>query len=265
MSNPMNRIIEQVPLHYREQAQGFITFMEKYYEWLYRDSGFSYEEIQDLKSDTSWISENVERFTDSALNSDLILSNGEIDVFKAIIDYSKYRSAGEVSQSLMDDYLLEDDPEEFMTADGDLFLDKSKSSVECIDYNETFMDMWYRQSGYVRPTSTRLNRVDEVLFISLLKHLNAIKGTFKSMQLFFNVFFDEKDIEIYVPKYDIATIDDNWIPDSNGVLRDDRYYDEFTYEILVNNPPETYTKLFESVFMKHIHPAGFNVYLTQKT
>lgn len=264
MSNPTSRILEQVPLHYREQAQGFITFLEKYYEWLYRDSGLSYEEIQDLKSDTSWISNSVEKFTSSSLNNDLTIENDELNVLKAIIDYSRYRSSGEVSQSLINDYLLEDDHQEFMTADGELFLDKSSASVECNRYSDKFMDMWYDQAGYVRPKSSMLNRVDEVLFVSLLKHLNAIKGTFKSMQLFFSVFFEENDIELYIPKFDIATIDDNWIPDSQGYLRDDMYYDEFTYEILVRNSPETYEKLFNEVFMKHIHPAGFNVYLTQK-
>lgn len=265
MSSPALRIQEQLPLYYREQAAGLITFLEKYYTWLHRDSGFSYDEIEDLKNDTSWISESVDKFIGSGSSIDLTIDSSQEEIFRAIIEYKSMRSPGSVSDNLIDEYLLERDSESYTTSEGEYFVTRDMVELESSNVNQTFLEMWYKQSGYTRPNMVDIGSVDEVLFVSLLKHINAIKGTFKSIQLFFSIYFDENNIELYIPKYDIAIIDDNWVPDQAGYLRDDRYYDEFTYEILVDNEPSTYDKLFQSIFMKHVHPAGFNVYLTKKT
>lgn len=108
-----------------------------------------------------------------------------------------------------------------------------------------------------------LEVADAILFVTNLKRMFASKGTLHCVKLFFSVFFDEK-VDIYVPKYDICYIEDNFVLDSTRFLRDDAINQEYSYVVLVQNDPSYYKKVIDQVFKPNFHPAGFMFELRKK-
>jgi hypothetical protein len=261
------RIADLVPAHYREYAPRFITFLEKYYEWLYRASGLTENEIEDLRNDTSWLEKDIDRF----------ISTGKLRYFDqealptivedAIIDINNTANPGIQSSKMPDSFTMEDDFNGYHTSDGSEITDANDITVELSTVENQILDSWFNSMGFDRIKRSRieaLNNIDQVLMLSLLKHIYAIKGTEASIKLFFNLFFDEQ-ITIYQPKQDIAVIDDNWIIDNIQVIRDDELYQEYSYVILVNGEVEDYQAIFEGIYLKVVHPSGFRVELQKIT
>ena len=232
MSNPSNKIPIQVPLYYHEYAQNFMLFMQRYYDWMHRTCGLSQEEVQYL-IDNSDIKDAVSR--------NVVLNPG-------------------ASSDLLADFInLEEIHQEFVTSDEEYFEGSDEIRFQTHIESEESIDGWKNSFGI----KTFGQTVDKTLMISLMKHINAIKGTEKSIELFFSIYFDE-EVEVYYPKFDIATIDDNMVPDVSGVIRDDYYYNEYAYVVRVTGELNSYTELFDEIYMKNVHPSGFKVFLEKK-
>lgn len=257
------RIADLVPAHYRDYAPRFITFLEKYYEWLYRASGLTEGEVEDLRNDTSWLEKDIDRF----------IATGKLKYFDkdalpavvddAIIDLANTTSPGNNSNQLPDNFTMENDFNGYATSDGSEITDANDITVELSTVENQILDSWFNSMGFDRIKRSRLkalNNIDQVLMLSLLKHIYAIKGTEASIKLFFSLFFDEQ-VTIYRPKADIAVIDENWVLDNIQVIRDDELYQEYSYVILVNGEIEDYQAIFDSIYLKVIHPSGFRVEL----
>lgn len=259
------RIANLVPAHYRELAPRFITFLEKYYEWLYRASGLSDSEIADLRSDTSWFEKDLDRYiaTGQLKYLDPTASAGVLD--GAIDQLDNTRNAGVVAADIESNFTMEGDFNGYTDDVTTGTPDNNDPTLELDTIENNVLDSWFDSMGFDRIKRSRLkasDNIDQVLMITLLKHIYAIKGTEASIKLFFDLFFDE-DITIYYPKKDIAVIDENWILDDIQVIRDDERYQEYSYVINVANPVTDYQEIFDSVFVKLIHPAGFRVELRQ--
>lgn len=263
MNTVDKRISGLVPQHYKEYAPRFIAFLEKYYEWLHRDSGLTDEEIDILKNDSSWLNPNIDAFISTGSPSN-IDKNAEVNNLRlAILELSNIIPPGRASADLMRDYLLEQESLLIQASNGHEFIDSEFTPLEAFDDNKHFINGWFKLTGFDRPDRDRintLNSIDQVLMLSLLKHIYAIKGTDMSIKLFFNMFFGEQ-VDVYHPKFDIAVLDDNFIPDSNSVMRDDQIYQEYSYIILVNNEVSSYMELFDAIYRKLVHPSGFRVEL----
>lgn len=259
------RIADLVPAHYREYAPRFITFLEKYYEWLYRTSGLSQSEVTDLKNDTSWLEQDIDRFiaTGKLRYLDPAASASLVD--DAIIDLNSTENPGIHADKLPDDFTMENNFNGYTTTEGDAFTDNNDTAVELSTVENTILDGWFNSMGFDRIKRSRLkalNNIDQVLMLSLLKHIYSIKGTEASIKLFFNLFFGE-DVVVYKPKLDISVIDENWALDSTQVLRDDELFQEYSYVIVVLDDPQTYLDIMQTIYLKTIHPSGFRVALTQ--
>jgi len=259
------RIADLVPAHYREYAPRFIIFLEKYYEWLYRASGLSDGEVEELRNDTSWLEKDIDRFI--ATGKLRYLDQGALPsiIEGAIIDLNNTAQAGNQSDNIPGNFTMEKDFNGYATSGGEEIIDANDSSVELSTVENQILDSWFNSMGFDRIKRGRLralNNIDQVLMLSLLKHIYAIKGTEASIKLFFNLFFDEQ-VTIYQPKEDIAVIDDNWILDDHQVIRDDQRYQEYSYVILVNEDISQYKDVFDGIFLKIIHPSGFRVELQQ--
>lgn len=265
MANPVERIKEQLPQHFAEYHPKFITFFEKYYEWLHRQGGFTKEEVDVLKNDPSWIVTDIDKFIFTKQKR-YIYSQDERNVINAIVERNAIPAPGTESDNLHSDYLLERRFDTFETADQEIFETADSYAIDAPRKNKEFIREWNRRFGFaemfVKPATDAL---DTILLVKLLKHINNIKGTRKSMELFFSMFFNEENIEVYLPKQDILTLDENFIPDSTKSLRDDSYYNEFTYVIRLEKEPSFYQDSFEKVFLQYIHPSGFKVVLEQKS
>jgi hypothetical protein len=256
MSNPSGRIEDQLPYNYREDYPNFIILLKKYYDWMY-GSNLGADEISALRSDTSWISTDIQKYIETQQSRYIGRS-----IDDAIIELNNVPSPGTASDLLSNNISLNISPDNFVDKNGVQFLDSSSSQLSTPGINKDILKRKFENMGYF-PVDTNeflLLPVDQVLMISLLKHIYAIKGTFQSIKLFFNLFFNE-NIEIYYPKLNIAVIDDNFVLDGVDVLRDDRYYDEYSYVIKTQNAPEHYTELFNSIYLKLVHPTGFNVFI----
>jgi hypothetical protein len=260
----IDRIKELLPAHYQEYAPRFIKFIEKYYEWLYRKSGLSTAEIANLTNDTSWLQKDIDRFIASGRLKYLDTSNPTTDLNNALLELNNTANPGNVSDNLLDNFLLENDFKGFLSADGltPYATGNKDVTVEFNTVENGVVDSWFNSMGFDRVKKkdfSSLYNIDEVLMISLLKQIYAIKGTEASIKLFFNLFFDE-DISIYYPKLDIAVLDENFtLDDPLVVIRDDQEFQEFSYILLLRENWLVYKELFESIYMKNVHPSGFRV------
>ena len=255
----IDRIKELLPEHYREYAPRFIIFLQKYYEWLYRRSGLSQNEINDLTSDTSWLHKDIDKFISSG-RIKFLDANPVTNLDNALVELNNTANPGRVSDNLMDNFFLENNFKGFLDRNAIPINLAKDTSVEFPTTENAVLDSWFASMGserFKRRDLTSLNNIDEVLMLSLLKHVYAIKGTETSIRLFFTLFFDE-DILIYYPKLDIAVLDENFILENvNSILRDDDKYQEFSYVITTIHSWSVYKQLFENIFIKNIHPAGF--------
>jgi len=271
MPNFSDQIKFHVPGHYLTDYPKFVLFIEKYYEWLYRQGGFTAAEKSLLIEERDWLQANIDKFIETGLITDIANSDDEVE--QAIQLMSSMKNPGSVSQDLIKDFILERSFSVFDTSEEEVFETADGHALEAKELNQSMIDMWINTQGFFIPaTGSEVGRLDQILLVRLIKHISLVKGTQKAAELFFSMFFDE-DISannggngaFYKPKYDIFTIDEitSLIDDKNSVIRDDYYYNEFSYVIKVKNPPEFYKLAFESVYLKYIHPAGFMVFLQQ--
>jgi hypothetical protein len=177
---------------------------------------------------------------------------------------SRYRAPGAWNQQILSQMLFEREFDSFVTADGESFLGEDDASFEARFLDDAVLDSWATKFNHTRSGSKGLQARDEILFLKTLKHLYANKGTQKCIEIFFQAYYDEK-VEVYIPKFDICYLEDNFILDHDKVLRDDSVYQEYSYVVYVQNDPSFYAKEFEDVYIKNFHPGGFKVTLIKKT
>lgn len=288
MPNQDIRIAGQLPAHFREQYPAFITFLRGYYAWLHRTDNVTPHELASLETDTSWQTVDIDGFIRTGDQS-LAGQN-------PLLDKIQERPPGTELDLLADDYTMERRFEVFETADGDTFEDQDTRPMESTRVNDKHIDEWFTSFDFVKTTDNliedygrfldsgfspyltndyknivllrtgsgqRYRTLDNIRLLKVLKHIYAIRGTEKSAQLFFSIFFGEP-VDTYNPKDNIMIADESMIPDSLNSLRDDDYYNEFSYVILTTRDPVVYDYYFRTIFLKHFHPAGFKVFMQQR-
>lgn len=271
MPNFSDFVKESVPANYLDDYPKFVLFFEKYYEWLYRDGGFTKAEKDILLNDARWLQTNIDDFIKTGNIQDIASTPDEIE--QAIQLMSDGGSPGAVAKNMLPDYLLDRRFDGFNTSEEEVFETADGHNFEAKYRNVDALNSWIQRMGfYIPEDGSGIGNLDRIVLVRLIKHINAIKGTQKSAELFFSIFYDE-DITannggagaFFKPKYSILTIDDNTteIDKKDSVIRDDDYYNEFSYVIRVKNDPSFYKELFDSIYLKYIHPAGFKVFLEQ--
>lgn len=263
MSNPELFIGSQLPSHYRTYYPLFITFMEKYYEWLYRNIGFNSQEIELLKAEQVWLKTNIDRY----ITSGELRYSGAGSEDTVIIEMSNQKSGEAFVDYIIPQYFLERTFKFFEENEDELFVTADDYELETPEIDQRIIDLWLYKMGF--PTIAQNNfhgNYDQFLLIKCLKYIYSIKGTSKSVQLFFNIFFNEviADTDILYPKFDIAIIDDTCIADGKYWIRDDDYYNEYSYVVKVQNDPSYYKDIMDSIYYPYIHASGFKLFLVQK-
>lgn len=263
MSNPQTLVPVQLPKHFTDFYPQFILFLQKYYEYVYREKGYSKAEIDNLLSDQSWYTANLDQFVQTG-NLRYFGPNQYSTIQDAIVEMAAEMSPGASAERVAASYNLDRQFDWFETADGDDFTTSDGNLLDAPYVNETFVNGWYQMFGFL-PLGIRngIDSSDPISFIKVLKHIYNIKGTKKAINLFFSLFYGEEPVQIYLPKVDIAIPDDNFIPDGVDSLRDDNYYNEYSYVIRVANPVANYSLYFDSIYKRYLHPAGFSVFLEQ--
>lgn len=264
----------EVPLAYRMEYPKFIEFMDVFYNWLYNQQGFSAEEIQAyLANPGEWVDP---------------LSNKS--PLEQLIDFKNVGNPGRVSRDYLKDRFLVREFDDIFSTDAEL-QDVDGRPLFAVRDKVEHIDAWYQDFGFQRTADrsfedfgnfvpknsdrlitadgenlavyiegTKRRTLDHVRWLKLLKHIYRIRGTRKAMELFFWLYFGVP-IKIKEPKLEIGGLDDNFDLDGVVGLRDDYYYDEFSYVITVPGDVSEIEGVFEKVYRQHFHPAGFTVFL----
>lgn len=270
MISQKNRIRDLIPEHYLSDYPKFVVFMEKYYEWLYREGSMSSEERQILIDTPDWLGVDVDKYLKTGQQKNL-LTVDEISQ-QVISEFSSMVPPGTASKNINRNHLLERSFVQMETLDGLSIQDVNGMTVETPNTNPLRIQEWVSDQGYYLPAQAINNKkIDEILFVRLIKSMHLIKGTAKATELFFHLFFNEdiaannpKDgSPFWKPRVAITTIDDirHKIDHIDNQIRDDYFYNEFSYVIYVTQDYSHYKDLFENVYLQYIHPAGFKAFL----
>jgi hypothetical protein len=259
------RVQELVPAHFREYAPRFIAFLTKYYEWLNRSSGLSQAEIDDLMNDTSWLTADLDQFIETG-KMKYVDPVANPNVLQDSVNVLKHTVApGNVAVNMLDAFLMEGDFNGNSDETGGV-PGTADPTVELPTIENAVLDGWFDSMGFDRIKRSKLetlNNIDQVLMISLLKHVYAIKGTEASIKLFFLLMFGEEPFVGY-PKQSLAVLDEQFVLDDVvSVLRDDDLYQEYSYVITLVQNLDYYKEAFETIYKKILHPAGFKVALAR--
>lgn len=261
MSNIKYFIPKQFPERYLEDYPKFVSFMKAYYEWVYRQDGYTKAEYDYLITEQLWLQTDIEKYV---LQGGLQFA-GTSTQDDVLIDMSHSLQSGAYVDHLIPQYFLERTFDLFEDSEDEIFITADGNSFEAPVIDQNIINLWFYKLGFPQVAHNNLNGTyDQFSLIRSLKWIYSIKGTAQSIQLFFNIFFNET-VTVSYPKSEIAIIDDNWIPDVYGNVRDDNYYNEYSYVITVANPVSTYTETIDAIYNHLIHPAGFTMFLEQVT
>jgi len=252
-------IHSQLPVRIQEKYPQFVTFLEKYYQWMYREAGFNQAEIDYVTNQQIWLATDVAKY----LETGAIQYSGTATTNEALVEMSNQKHSGNWLDNAIPSYFLERQFDKFTDVDDVIFQTADGYDLEAPKYDPNYIQLWLARLGYDTDYITRINSTfDQILLIKNLKLIYSIKGTFSSIQLFFNMYFNET-VTLYNPKFDIAAIDNNFVLDGSNSIRDDNYYNEYSYVVYVQNDPSVYTEQINNIYMKYIHPAGFKMFLLQ--
>jgi hypothetical protein len=226
---------------------------------MYRESGFTQNEINYIISQQDWLVSDIEKY----LETGAIQYSGVATQDEALIQMSATKHSGSWLDESIPAYFLEREFQKYTDINDVVFQTADGYDLETPKFNSDYISLWLARLGYDNSYLSRINSTfDQMLMIRNLKLIYSIKGTFSSIQLFFNMYFDE-NVTLYNPKFDIAVIDSNFQPDYLDYVRDDNYYNEYSYVIQVDRDPSYYTEQINNIYMKYIHPSGFKMFLIQ--
>uniref|UniRef100_A0AAU8KXS7 Baseplate wedge protein n=1 Tax=Serratia phage Kevin TaxID=3161161 RepID=A0AAU8KXS7_9CAUD len=263
-----------VPLYFLEEYPKFIEFLDVFYDWLYRQQGFTAEEIQlYLDNPSSW----VDQYSNESPLEQLIDVKATKTVGSATVDYLADHFLVRSFENLLSmDFTLEDvegrplfaenDKDDNINAWYDDFGFQRTADKSFPDFGEFVpkdSDGLLTSDGdtfSVFVDDTKRRTLDHPRWLKLLKHIYSIRGTRKAIELFFWIYFGAP-VTIHQPKTEIGGLDDNFDLDGVVGLRDDYYYDEFSYVIMVPGDITEIQGVFDKVFRQHFHPGGFTVFL----
>ncbi|AVO22992.1 head closure Hc2 [Erwinia phage vB_EamM-Bue1] len=263
-----------VPLYFLEEYPKFIEFMDVFYNWLYNQQGFTAAEIEDyIKNSSDWLDPFT---TDSPLEQ--------------LIAIKSQKAPGRQIKNHLEDHYLVRGFEKAFSLDAELLDVDGRPLFGEVDH-DTQIDNWYDSFGFQRTADkafqnfarfadkngerfitsngdnfsvyvadTKRRTLDHVRWLKLLKHIYRIRGSKKAIELFFWIYFG-CPIQVKYPKEEIGGLDDNFDLDGTVGMRDDYYYDEYSYVITVPGDVSQFEGVFNKVFREHFHPAGFTVFL----
>jgi len=291
---------ENLPRHFTEFYPKFITLMKGYFDYLYAQ-GLTKGEVQDLLDDDSWITSDVEAFiktgnskyinfnTEDAKQQNIIEQSGKRIARIAedvLADTNLEREFSDISTldgewfvAKPDGKFRSDDERPFMVREplddiiqqqynrfffpktednliSDFTYKETNAGERVVDSDDKYIIFHDEDNPQYRPRT-----LDHIRMIKMLKHIHAIKGTRKGIELFFHLFTGIPLSDLIYPKDQLMVIDGvneerNHI-DGTSHLRDDYRYSEFSYIVKLVIDPEVYEFVFNEIYLRYFHPTGF--------
>lgn len=247
------------PPAYLDEFPKFVTFMQAYQEYLYREQGISQAEVESIDLHGTWLRNDFDKYNDTGMDV-YSGTNTPYGRDMSVIGLMGVEGAGSESMNIMSRYLLESkfratetiDEEIFETIDGMVFDSDDKVTAP--------IEMWFSALGLPDAMDSR---ADHEMFVRLLKYVYATKGSMHCTKLFFKLFFGES-VDIIIPKEKLIVLDGIQSElDSDCRMRDDDLWQEYAYIVVVKNDVSEYRDMIDRFYLRYLHPSGFKPFFVK--
>lgn len=248
-----------VPGHYLSEYPKFITFMEIYFRYMY--GKMTPAELEYRLTDATWWKGNKTPPTEG--------TDEYYEFIMALTNLKEQKRPGEAARRLQKDLLLVREKEEARDRSNTPLVDKDGKPIMLFANQSKETDVWVDNMGLEYNTYDKgqigFGQADTRRVIKLMRHFHRLRGSNHLMRLFFGIFFGMENVTVDYPRSRISTLDNNFVPDGNNNLRDDRKYSEFSYVIQVkrtatNKVTEQEKDTVAWLYKKLFHPAGFEAF-----
>lgn len=269
-----------LPRHYKTAYPKLIKLFDSISDFNFRDN-ISPEELTSLKIEKTETITDIDKFLESGQSKYMGFDDTDT-IFNSLLARVTERTPDRLIQDMERDFTLQRVGYEFNTADGFVF-EAAPDEIEMDgrvfisgNNNQDNISEWFNTLGFPYISHDNISddevgyliTIDEIRLLKILKYIHAIKGTTKSIQLFFSIWFGE-EVLISYPKFKMAIIDGDvngsgMVPDGGTVMRDDEKYQEYSIVIETDRDPLQYDSIMNKVFKPLFQPSGFRVELKQK-
>lgn len=244
---------EILPTHFSKSYPMLVEFLELYSSFLY-DRGLAPHEVQGFLDDESWWDRKDDFF-----------NSPEERAFFKIKDLQEMRSLfgfEQTNNELVESKSLFGGLASIQTLDGLMMGSSDGRSMRADRKDEFQLSAWLADKGL--NIDSTVDSFDTATFIKLARHIFKIRGSMECARIFFEAMYGGSVIT-HLPRNEISALDSNMVLDGLNYLRDDVYYDEFTYVInLIGSKYNTLGSKFFDLWKERFHPGGFrcvfNVY-----
>ena len=248
---------EILPSHFSKSYPLLVEFLEIYSSFLY-ERGLQPHEVQEFITDESWWTRKNDVF-----------SSPEERLFYKISDLQETRKLVGFEQNnvqLVEQKSLLGGLASIRSLDGLILGSSDSREIDADDKQEYHLQSWLSDKGLV--VENAVGSFDIASFVKLARHIFKIRGSLECARIFFEAMYGGRVIT-YLPREDISALDSNMVLDGINFLRDDSYYDEFTYEInLIGSKYKTLGQKYFDLWKERFHPGGFkcvfNVYTDEE-
>lgn len=248
---------EILPSHFSNSYPLLVEFLELYSSFLYNENMTPYE-VQAFLDDESWWDRRDEVF-----------STPEERFFYKIVDLQKTRRFFGLERNnveLIERKSLFGGVDNIQTLDGLMLVSSDGREIRASVKQEAHLQSWLNDKGLAIEDAP--NTFDTASFIKLARHIFKIRGSLECARIFFEAMYGGR-VETHLPRVEISALDDNMVLDGKNFLRDDVYYDEFTYVInLIGSKYSLLGPKYFDLWKERFHPGGFrcvfNVYTEEE-
>lgn len=244
-----------LPRYFFRQFPTLVQFLDLYLKSLY-EKNLTPDQVMHFLEDESWWE-----------NRDRNYPNEDARLLQKIIDLDKLRRDrfGLLGQTtnLLDDKSLQRKSQKLNVLDNLILVDSDGKTLEIQDSETLPIKQWLETKGFTEIAESPISDIgfDLINFIKFSRHLLSIRGTMRCAEIFLGAVYNAQ-VEIELPRNQLAIIDDNFTLDGDIRIRDDVLYDEFTYVInLIGGDFSTIGRKYFEMYERIFHPAGFRVVL----
>lgn len=244
---------EILPAHFSKSYPLLVEFLELYSSFLY-DRALAPHEVQGFLDDESWWDRKDDFFNSPEERAFFKIK--DLQEMRALFGFEQNNNELVESKSLLGGM------SNIQTLDGLMLGSSDGRSMQADRKDEAQLSAWLSDKGL--NIDSAVDSFDTASFIKLARHIFKIRGSMECARIFFEAMYGGSVIT-HLPRNEISALDSNMILDGLNYLRDDVYYDEFTYVInLIGSKYNTLGSKFFDLWKERFHPGGFrcvfNVY-----
>ncbi len=246
-----------LPRHYSKFYGTFVEFLQKFIDILYIEN-LDANTIAGYMEDESWWSDKDKTFTSPEKRQSAKI--------EAIIQQKGFHGIGAKAVEIVRSKTFEKKEFQLKSLDGFSLETSTERTLSTEEYDEAHYTAWLQTKGFLELKSLMdiPKHLDPILFVNTVKDLFRIRGTLACAKIFFSMMY-ECEASVFLPRKRLAKLDDNFSTDSLIKLRDDYFWDEYSYVVVLGDSSNysKYGDRFLDIWNRYFHPLGFNCFLRQ--